>query len=220
MHVTVASEDTQIFNGRKFSKGSNKYFYRTVGPKEKAEIGKARESLHREVWKTHYGDIPEGFVVHHKDHNKNNNQLSNLDLVSDREHRSMHSKEFHAANPGHATRAIGIAQDNCRKWHSSSDGHAWHKQHYEKNKDKLHKDIEVVCECCGKVCVSTDTGRNKYCSRNCKSQARRDSGVDNEVRECLWCKQAFEANKYAKVKYCSRKCGGAFRASKRVLPDN
>jgi hypothetical protein len=38
---------------------------------------------HRVVWMALKGEIPEGFVPNHKDGNKQNNAISNLELVSD-----------------------------------------------------------------------------------------------------------------------------------------
>lgn len=38
--------------------------------------------VHRLVWQTFVGEIPAGYEVNHKDHNKANNSLSNLELVT------------------------------------------------------------------------------------------------------------------------------------------
>lgn len=38
--------------------------------------------VHRLVWKTFVGEIPKGYEVNHKDHNKANNSLNNLELVT------------------------------------------------------------------------------------------------------------------------------------------
>lgn len=49
--------------------------------------------LHRYIWEHHNGcKIPEGYVIHHKDHNKENNDISNLILMSLSEHTSYHTK--------------------------------------------------------------------------------------------------------------------------------
>lgn len=48
--------------------------------------------LHREVYEMHYGPIPDGFIVHHKDGDKTNNSLENLELLSRAEHASLHHK--------------------------------------------------------------------------------------------------------------------------------
>lgn len=42
--------------------------------------------VHVEVAKAFIGDIPKGYQVHHKDGNKQNNAVTNLEIVSPREH--------------------------------------------------------------------------------------------------------------------------------------
>ena len=49
--------------------------------------------MHILVWKTFVGPIPKGYVVHHKNHNRKDNRLENLELMSDYEHRKMHINE-------------------------------------------------------------------------------------------------------------------------------
>ena len=64
---------------RSFSKGSR--------------ATKKYEYEHRMVWKKFFGDIPKGFVIHHKDGNKLNNDISNLVLMNAKEHAQMHAKQ-------------------------------------------------------------------------------------------------------------------------------
>ena len=45
--------------------------------------------LHRYIWQKHNGEIPKGFDVHHKDGNKLNNDIDNLDCISRSEHTKM-----------------------------------------------------------------------------------------------------------------------------------
>ena len=49
--------------------------------------------LHRKIWEDFYGQkVPEGYVIHHKDHNPHNNCISNLELMSELEHTRHHHK--------------------------------------------------------------------------------------------------------------------------------
>ena len=45
---------------------------------------------HRWVWINEIGGISDGFDVHHKDGNKDNNSISNLELVTRSEHQKKH----------------------------------------------------------------------------------------------------------------------------------
>lgn len=47
-------------------------------------------SVHVLVYETFIGPVLDGFVVHHKDHNKYNNCVDNLKLMSHKEHNKHH----------------------------------------------------------------------------------------------------------------------------------
>jgi hypothetical protein len=47
---------------------------------------------HRLIWKNTFGEIPEGYVVHHKDGDGKNNSLDNLELMTRLEHNRLHFK--------------------------------------------------------------------------------------------------------------------------------
>lgn len=50
--------------------------------------------LHRLAWEKHHGKVPKGYHIHHKDGNKTNNDINNLQLISASEHIKLHmSKE-------------------------------------------------------------------------------------------------------------------------------
>ena len=57
-----------------------------------AKYGKNGERLHRVIFEDFYGEIPKGYVIHHKDGDKLNNCIMNLQLLSDSEHKSLHHK--------------------------------------------------------------------------------------------------------------------------------
>lgn len=52
--------------------------------------------LARHIWEQSRGPIPRGYGIHHKDGNKLNDDISNLDLVSKAEHLLLHRREFHS----------------------------------------------------------------------------------------------------------------------------
>lgn len=55
----------------------------------KDEEGRLRFE-HSIIWEKHYGKIPLGMQIHHKDFNKENNIISNLQLVTPLEHKRLH----------------------------------------------------------------------------------------------------------------------------------
>ncbi len=48
------------------------------------------EHVHRLEWEKYYGKIPEGFIIHHKDENKLNWNIENLELLSRSKHLKKH----------------------------------------------------------------------------------------------------------------------------------
>jgi hypothetical protein len=46
--------------------------------------------VHRLVWEAHYGPIPRGLHVHHRNHDKRDNRIENLQLVQHGAHISQH----------------------------------------------------------------------------------------------------------------------------------
>lgn len=50
-----------------------------------------RKFEHIEVWEKENGPVPPGMIVHHKDENKRNNSIENLQLMTRLEHNRLHS---------------------------------------------------------------------------------------------------------------------------------
>ncbi|MFD1350157.1 HNH endonuclease signature motif containing protein [Oceanobacillus caeni] len=167
-----------------------------------------RPRLHRYKWEKHYGKIPKGYHVHHKDHDKSNNDIENLILLQNKIHIAHHtrqrSEEFFKTFQNKGTEA-------AKKWHSSKDGKQWHKEHFE-NTLKPHLELteEKICDQCGKTFLTNNSlkGRARFCSNKCKSAWRRNSGIDDEKRICVSCGKEFIANKYSTKKKCKRNCAG------------
>jgi hypothetical protein len=78
------------FNGKRYHKANNGYWRAST----KLPDGRQRKTyLHRDVWEFHMGPIARGWHVHHKDHNKDNNELTNLELLDSTEHWRRHFQE-------------------------------------------------------------------------------------------------------------------------------
>lgn len=72
----------QVFDGKKFTLRSHGYLARTDGD---------RELMHRYVWRFYNGDIPDGFDIHHKNHDRSDNQIENLECLSKSEHARLYN---------------------------------------------------------------------------------------------------------------------------------
>lgn len=184
------------FDGLKFTRDDKTGYYLN---------STIRKRLHRYVWEYHNGEIPKGYHVHHADHDKSNNDISNLVLVNPSEHASYHG-DIRAETE--REKIIENLDKNARpkasEWHRSEEGREWHKKLYEETKEKLHEKTELTCEQCGDTFEGIK--RSRFCSNKCKAKWRRDSGIDDEVRNCEYCGKEFTVNKYSKAKCCSRTC--------------
>lgn len=161
--------------------------------------------LHRDVWRKHNGEIPEGHHIHHVDGDPSNNDIDNLECLSPKEHASTHGDWGGFKDRAHAEKA----REAAKEWHASEEGREWHRSHAKdvwKNAEGKQKD----CEQCGQEFTHFTAAR--FCSNACKAQHRRESGVDDEERICEACQQSFTANKYSDTKSCSRRCAGALRS--------
>lgn len=190
--VKVISEKRQEFNGVPYYLCG--FYFQNAGKR-----------LHRIVYEHYYGEIPKGCVVHHKDGNTSNNQPDNLALLQKGKHTLHHLKD-----PGRKEKsqyAIKCAIAKAPEWHASPKGIEWHKQQYQKTKDKLHNIKTFHCSYCGKPFDAENrTYKKHFCSNACCAADRRKSGKDDETRNCAVCGKEFKANKYQKVKYCSDEC--------------
>lgn len=188
----------QKFDGKKFYKvNSGTGYYKGTGG----------IWMHRYVYAYYNGEIPEGYHVHHIDGNPDNNDISNLELLSMHDHLSQHmtEKRKECARQNLDEKA----RPKACEWHKSEAGKEWHKKHFEDcSREVLFKPATEICKICGKEyqTVSSQIGKSKYCSNNCRAAARRRSGKDNEQRPCAVCGKLFTCNKYLSTKTCSSEC--------------
>ena len=159
--------------------------------------------------------------VHHIDRDRSNNDISNLALLTPQEHFGLdevvggeHGRDI----AGRGKLAIQLAIEKAPEWHRSDAGRAWHRAHHRRMSDKLYVRSSRTCHHCGREHETSRKGGTSFCSNGCKSAHRRASGVDSVRRDCVICGGAFDANKYSRVKTCSRACGSIASGNARRSP--
>lgn len=163
--------------------------------------------LHTYVWEYHNGPVPHGYHVHHKDHNPDNNEIENLELIEKAAHLSYHGnlqdKEWARRNLAENARPA------ASEWHRSTEGRAWHSENAKACAPKIFSEKVVkICQCCGKEYETprVKSQASRFCSESCKAQWRRDAGIDNIQYPCEVCGTPIWTNKYAKKRFCSDEC--------------
>lgn len=128
------SDKMQIFNNKKFYKKYDGY-YKATG------IG----YMHRYVWSFYNGDIPNGFHIHHKDENRANNSIDNLELVEAHKHMSEHRKNWIKNNEEKFKKISCIAREKAINWSKSEAGRKWHSENSKRtNKIKREKKLLMI----------------------------------------------------------------------------
>lgn len=163
--------------------------------------------LHRYVWEQINGEIPKGYQIHHIDFNKDNNDISNLQLVSSSEHHKIHSD------------ALTDDERELRRKRMQEvvipAAANWHKSNYDRcDYSKLGKlgnacreEKVFTCDCCGIEFTSKNT-KSRFCSNACKSRFHRKNKTfyKKDVRFCVICGTKFETDIKSKKCTCSEDC--------------
>lgn len=119
--------------------------------------------LHIAVWeRSNRRPLPDGYVIHHRDHDPANNDITNLGCLTEAEHNAQHSQE---------------GQQHPR-WLESQSSEAWQERTLTMWRDRKARD--VVCAECGTTYQSTGM-RAKFCDRNCAARYRRRQRRERSV---------------------------------------
>ena len=149
--IEFVDETHAKFNGQIFAKTKKGHFYRAV-------------SLHEAVWRFHFGDVPEGYVIHHINGDKGDNRIENLQLMTAAQHRAWHNQHD----------KISYRCDYCgkkiEKFRSSRfgdkhfcDGQCWNRYIHA---NKIYYE-ERTCVICGKTFSVYKYRKTKTCSDAC-----------------------------------------------------
>lgn len=111
---------------------------------------------HRHVWMQHYGEIPKGYVIHHKDGNKMNNDISNLELKP----MPLHTREHFKGIP----LVERFTKEQYEKWENSKRG----------GRPKVGPDGTAWCNKCKEFKPIEDFGKNK----------NNFNGLQNQCKDC------------------------------------
>ena len=174
------------------------------------------------VWESLNGPIPKGWHVHHKDHDKANNQPENLELTTKHEH-LVHHANTPEAKMAARERWAKYVLPKAKTWHASPEGKEWHSQNAKQAAQKWEP-RSVTCAVCGKTFETRARRQTLYCSGRCCdwAKARRDGvplATDLPRREmvCPICNQTFttpERNKRTVV--CQqRRCKARYQYLRR-----
>lgn len=197
-----------VFNGIRFrrypdAKQHSDRVYFTPGI---ADRQRGVKRLHEEIWISIHGPIPDGFHVHHADHDALNNDPTNLVCIPADEHRQHHAEDEAAKQRKRSDgwlEHLDAIRPLASSWHSSPEGIAWHAEHGRAVADARLM-IDAVCEHCGNAYQSKLPMR--FCSNSCKTLWRYHQGVDNVTRNCEHCGVEISVNKYSPRRFCGRSC--------------
>ena len=105
------------FNGRKYVRDEKTGYYLCHD-----SAGSGRR-LHRDVWEFYNCKIPKGYDVHHKDGDKSNNEISNLQLLTKKEHGEIHGRELsEEEREWRRNNIVEKALPAAVEWHGSKEG--------------------------------------------------------------------------------------------------
>jgi len=191
-------ENTNLvyYNGYKFRKDKKSGYWL---------CSTLHKRLHCCVWEQYNGEIPKGYEVHHKDHNKDNNDISNLELMIRAEHRKLHSAELtDEQREWYRQNMIKNVIPAAAKIRKENYNYDYYAKIGKLGNDAL-QEKDFICECCNKPFKSKQT-RSRFCSNACKSKWRRDNHLDDIEKICPVCGKTFTSNKYYKNSTCSKHC--------------
>lgn len=168
----VDNGEIAIFDGMSFRRDKRTGYYLARSAKD----GDRRKRLHVYVWEHYNGAIPDGYHVHHIDHDKNNNEISNLKMLTSEEHHRLHMIELTDEQKERKRKnVVEKAMPKAKEWHKSDEGREWHRQNAIKQWENRNA-ISYQCTNCGEEFESRriySKDSNRFCCGACKAAYRR-----------------------------------------------
>lgn len=200
--VEVIDDTHQKFNGNIYA--PNKYGRYISAPKY----------LNREIFAYYYGEIPEGYEIHHKNENKTDNDISNLQMLTKSEHMFLHSQnkavltEFTCKECG----KIFYANKTVKNYFCSPKCRSAWRRHNRID------DIEKPCSYCGKIFTSNKYDNSDYCSSACANRAKSNHKVLHKKTffKCQVCGKIYKSQNNGHNKFCSNHCKNKNRRLKKA----
>ena len=231
--VETIDDTHQKFCGVTYTKHKNREHY------------DRRVAIHRAVWFYQHGEIPNEYKIHHIDENPANNHISNLQMLTNAEHKKIHNqisnpKEYICKNCGKifkskCTTALFCSQKCFQTWHRNDYEKTCpickkifktnHKQTICCSKECSYKMISIklssplhkkTCPVCGKIFTSKDS-RKKCCSQSCGSKLGWQKNEHKKIKSkvCPICGNTFLPQDNRKI-CCSHSCAAKLRWQKKI----
>lgn len=166
---------------------------------------------HRWVWINHHGTIPKGMDIHHKDGDKDNNEIENLQMLSRSEHLKEHWKDPELRKE--RRKQLDILRKQVHEWLRSPEGRKKQSESSKKAWEKRRKDL-ICCIECGKEIITTQPW-TKFCDGSCSMRWRRKHKPNLIEEICPVCHKIFSKEKFTPKRFCSISCGAKNSASNR-----
>ena len=174
-----------IKQGYKWTRQKSGYYQSTTS------INGKRKWLHREIYERENGEIKDKYEVHHKDENKDNNEPSNLEILSPEDHQLMHA-------------------GGKKHWHNREQRREYERQKRANNREQRNKNR--ICTYCNCKFEINDKAKNetKFCSESCRGKysnlQKNENYAELTTKQCIVCNSEFE-QKSANQICCSEECG-------------
>ena len=125
--------------------------------------------LHQYIWMVaNRCEIPEGYDVHHKDHNRQNNSIYNLELIESTKHRSEHNQNMSEETKkkiSESKKGTILTEEHRRKISEAHKGKQLNRKDLSKQVAQYTLDGKLV-----KVWLSTsECGRNGFIQQSVSS---------------------------------------------------